>query len=104
MDAGEGVVEQFFGPEKVMEVGTRKLFAGGAVTIGVNGVGVGGKFLVADINSFVGIITFKAVLPVFHSYLAGIKGAVSGESGWGDAIEHINAQRNGSQDIGGFEA
>lgn len=86
----------------MVEVGAAEIFAGGAVAIGVNGAGVGGKLLVVDVDSFVGMVALEAIFVFFQGYFAGIKGAVSGESGWSNAIEHINAQRNGSEDIRGF--
>ena len=42
-----------------MEVSAGEIFTGGAVAIGVDGAAVGGKFFVADIDSFVLVITFK---------------------------------------------
>ncbi len=85
-----------------MEIGTAEIFAGGAITVLVNGAAGGGEFFIADIDPFVGIVTLETVCAIFAYYLAGIKGAVSGEPSGGDAIEHINAQRDGSEDIGGF--
>ena len=85
-----------------MEIGTGKIFAGLAIAVRVDGASVAGEFFIADIDSFVGVVTGKTILAIFAYYFAGIKGAVSGEPSGGDAIEHINAQRNGSEDIGGF--
>ena len=102
MDTGEGVIKQFFGAEEMMEIGTAEIFAGRTIAVFVNGASVAGEFFIADIDSFVGVVTLKTILAIFAYYFAGIKGAVSGEPSGGDAIEHINAQRNGSEDIGGF--
>ena len=102
MDAGERIIEQFFGSEEMVEIGAAEIFAGLAIAVFVNGASVAGEFFVADIDPFVGRLAFKKIFFVFYDDPAGIEGAVSGEPSGGDAIEHINAQRNGSEDIGGF--
>ncbi len=107
MDAGEGIVEEFFGVEEVMEVGTGEVMAGVTVTVRVDRLPVGLKLLVADIDSFVGKLAFEMVFgrtmlrpyDVFDDDLAGVESAVSGETGWGDAVEHINSQSDGGKNV-----
>ena len=99
MDAGQRIVEQFFGTEEVMEVGTGEVLAGVTVTVRVDRLPGGLKLLVADIDSLVGRLTFKMVFGrttlrpygVFDDDFAGIKSAISSEAGWGDTVEHIDA-------------
>src|SRR3989344_3042557 len=107
MDAGQRIVEQFFGAKEVVEVSAGKMSASITVTVGIDGIGVGLELFVSDVDPLIGVFAFKMVFGgtmlrpygVFDNDFAGIEGAVSGKTGRGDAVEHINAQSDSRKNV-----
>ncbi len=90
-----------------MKVSAGEMPAGVAVTVRIDGITVGLKLFVADVDSFIGKLAFEMVFGrtmlrpygVFDNDFAGIEGAVSGQSGRGDTVEHIYAQSDGGKNV-----
>lgn len=99
MDAGEGIVEKFLAFEKMVQIGAGKMFTSATIAVWVNRFGIGFVFFITDIDPFVFRIAFEKVPVIFWGYFAGIKGTVSGESGGGDTVKHIDAKADGRKDV-----